>query len=804
MDTIDTKLQIHIPKKVYMNLEKVKYNTLTILCAGPGFGKTTAVNEILKDRTVFNYTCMGESATTAWSNIKQLLGQIDKNTINKLKQFVIPTTDNMNDILEIINDISVSEDTYLFLDNFQRIQKGLPNNFLNLLAGHLCKELHVIVNTHFLEMGDHYEHLLNRLNVIGSDDFIFKKDDIQELYNKNNIVLTKDELNLIDQIASGYIPAIALQLSHYIKNGDFNAVTKLTSLIDTIIYQPITNKKLFITMSLMGKFTKEQLFVLAGKNTIPKDINNYIKNGAFVNYCDSYYVIHDLLRTFCQKEANTLDKKVIENINALIGDAYIASGEKYNAVKSFIKSNEIEKILALPIEPIDFTNYSKEETKETLEILFKKCDKLTLCKYHESFSSIVFELFRLGSYKAFGESFEFLEELIENPDQYNVSDVRWLKGEYYFAKSFLSFNDIEKMSHFHKLAYELRSGTHYKHDDNSWTFGIPSVLFHYWSKIGALDIHLETLDSCLQFYNKLANNHGIGANFIMRAETELFRGDDVNAEILANKAIYIANDSKQDSICLSAQMILLEIAILRGDYKKYKEIDESIKNTIKNATEPDTKKIEDMIHGFACININGYEIAEWLTDINKIKNSLYDLAIPFAIIIHLKWLVKNNEYAKVIGIGQGFLEKVEMFLFAKVYIYVLTATAYYKLGDKDNALSALDTALDIALPDKIYFPFVEYAQHIKPLISDKTKILSFANRYNKGKNAIERHIRQNKLSPREMQVAKLAAGGLTNKEISIRIDVSAETVKTTMKNIFKKLNIKSRVELGNLHHLYKT
>lgn len=262
MDTIGAKLQIHIPEKVFINLEKVKHARLTVLCAGPGFGKTTAVNELFKDRTVFTYTCMGESTTTAWNNIKKILGQIDKNTINKLKQFKVPTTNNMNDILEAINNMTVSEDTYLFLDNFQRIQRDLPNNFLYLLAGHLCEGLHLIVNTHFLEMGDHYEQLLNRLNVIGSDDFIFKTADIQELYNKNNVALTKDELNLISQISSGYISAISLQLNHYIKNGDFNALTKLTSLIDTIIYQPIENKILFITMSLMGKFTKEQLLYL--------------------------------------------------------------------------------------------------------------------------------------------------------------------------------------------------------------------------------------------------------------------------------------------------------------------------------------------------------------------------------------------------------------------------------------------------------------------------------------------------------------------------------------------------------------
>jgi DNA-binding NarL/FixJ family response regulator len=51
-----------------------------------------------------------------------------------------------------------------------------------------------------------------------------------------------------------------------------------------------------------------------------------------------------------------------------------------------------------------------------------------------------------------------------------------------------------------------------------------------------------------------------------------------------------------------------------------------------------------------------------------------------------------------------------------------------------------------------------------------------------------------KLTPRESEVLKLASKGLSNKDISINLDLSLRTVKGYMVEIFSKLNVKSRTE----------
>ena len=51
------------------------------------------------------------------------------------------------------------------------------------------------------------------------------------------------------------------------------------------------------------------------------------------------------------------------------------------------------------------------------------------------------------------------------------------------------------------------------------------------------------------------------------------------------------------------------------------------------------------------------------------------------------------------------------------------------------------------------------------------------------------------LTDRELQVAELVAQGLTNAEIGVRLWISVNTVKQTLKNIFRKLNVSARAQM---------
>jgi DNA-binding NarL/FixJ family response regulator len=60
------------------------------------------------------------------------------------------------------------------------------------------------------------------------------------------------------------------------------------------------------------------------------------------------------------------------------------------------------------------------------------------------------------------------------------------------------------------------------------------------------------------------------------------------------------------------------------------------------------------------------------------------------------------------------------------------------------------------------------------------------------------HARIEKLSPRELEVARLLADGLPNKTIGLRLDISERTVQVHRLHLMEKLGIHSAAELARL------
>jgi DNA-binding NarL/FixJ family response regulator len=65
-------------------------------------------------------------------------------------------------------------------------------------------------------------------------------------------------------------------------------------------------------------------------------------------------------------------------------------------------------------------------------------------------------------------------------------------------------------------------------------------------------------------------------------------------------------------------------------------------------------------------------------------------------------------------------------------------------------------------------------------------------RINEKNNAIENV--DDTLTKREIEVLKLIAEGLFNKEIAYNLDISEKTVKNHVSNIFKKINVSDRTQ----------
>ena len=143
-----------------------------------------------------------------------------------------------------------------------------------------------------------------------------------------------------------------------------------------------------------------------------------------------------------------------------------------------------------------------------------------------------------------------------------------------------------------------------------------------------------------------------------------------------------------------------------------------------------------------------------------------------------------------------------------IEILILQALAYNAQGDVASALLPLQHALVLAEPESYVRIFVDEgpammqllgeasARKIMPDYTDKL-LAAFDAEYWISKDNPDvpsARFLIEPLSQRELEILKLIAQGLSNREIGERLFIALDTVKGHNRNIFEKLQVQSRTE----------
>ena len=146
-----------------------------------------------------------------------------------------------------------------------------------------------------------------------------------------------------------------------------------------------------------------------------------------------------------------------------------------------------------------------------------------------------------------------------------------------------------------------------------------------------------------------------------------------------------------------------------------------------------------------------------------------------------------------------------------IEILVLQALAHEAQGDIPAALVPLERALTLAEPEGFIRIFVDEGRPMAQLLSEAAargimpdytaKLLAvFEAEEHKSEDesrlphALPAQSLTEPLSQRELEVLRLVAQGLSNREISERLFLAVITVKGHNRNIFRKLQVRRRTE----------
>lgn len=845
--------KIYIPDRLKSQLAQIPCFPLTVVEAPSGFGKTTAVREYLKETLQdsarqYWYTCLSESPSAAWAGICDLFTNVNKDTAKNLKKLGFPTMDTLMYVSACFKDFSCVNETYMVIDNFQLINSDILQELMSIFSMHGSPDLHMIFITQNLGKKAQITFHNTHIHTIESSAFFFDKENTANLFKMEGIRLSGDELDSVYTSTGGWISALRLQISNYRQNGSFDYTADIDHLVETAIWNRLTHdqKTCLVSLSVMDSFTVRQAAIMIGDETLPDDIKDLLKHNDFIRYFprERIYVMHSILQNylrnqFYQYQPEAFQKRVLRTA----GQCCIAESDFYNAVRFFYKIRDYDAILSTPLTGHYLMNKRESNIINFIVEVIDECPEEILCKY--PFVLIRFSyLLRLdGKYESYHKLCRLVDFILRNnPYELNQDDLRLLRGEFLLMTSLTIYNDIKKVNEGQKAAYELLGGSsRFKLNVIPITLGATSILSMFWCASGKLDETLLDMQKYLPYHIKLTNGQGVGADSVLNAEMMLFRGDDMQAEILCHKALYQARSKQEICVCLCAEQVLARIAIIRGDVAGFFTSLENIKGFAKETSNLNVLRMVDICLSALSVALDSTDmVAKWFCDTETINRIVYTRAIPYVNILYSHLLARKKRYAELLGLVENTMNmaKEMNYILPQVYCYIFKSRVYYTSGREREALENLKKALALAYPDRIYMPFAQFGfmgdilnkTHILPVTKRGTvsgssssneaenpvssevlaavpggkevinNIMTLYNRYHKGRTIINNALKQEKspLTPREREVALLAKTRLSHKEIAEKLHISKATVRTILYNVYNKLGIHSKTELSNI------
>lgn len=173
-------------------------------------------------------------------------------------------------------------------------------------------------------------------------------------------------------------------------------------------------------------------------------------------------------------------------------------------------------------------------------------------------------------------------------------------------------------------------------------------------------------------------------------------------------------------------------------------------------------------------------------------------------------LIENGDAANTIHALTNLLErlldaaKTDKRMGSVIDISILQARLQWTIGNQELALTSLQQALQLAEPEGYVRIFVDEGLSMKDMLSEAVAQGIFSTYSNKLIAAFEETFGSepspvsqplgDPLTERELEILRLIAEGLSNREISKRLFVALDTIKGHNRNIYQKLQVKRRTE----------
>ena len=810
---------IYISDRLQKSLQPVSNSALTAITAPMGYGKTTAVNWYLsrmaKDSQalLIRISIYSQNLSIFWKSVQNAFSFAG---LNFLENYDCPEDEASAGFLtEILcYQLEKCENCYIFIDDFHLLKDDRAVTFLCRMAGRIPENVHLIVasRNHFIS-DDWIVRLGGRLHRIEIDDLRLNAGELSAYIRRCGTSLTDSQLEQLLKSSEGWFAAVYLNLCSFSKSGELPGKTSdIYQMFSASMLNPLPEdrKEFLSAMGLADEFTEEMAEFITKREDVHQILKMLTRQNAFVTCLNDgqTYRFHHMMKECAFRAFRTLDNSRQAFYYERYGAWYEKHGAYIHALSAYRRNQNFAAILRVVQKDAGILLASLKP-EEVLEVL-NRCPVSVLKEYPLAILVLMRCMFNWKNIPKMLELKELLLASIREHPKLSEEEKGNLLGECDLIQSFLMYNDISRMSQFHRSASEKMTRPAISiRSDGGWTFGSPSVLMMFHRKSGDLDKELEEMNQCMPHYYKITNGHGQGAETIMSAEAHFMRGNFVDAHIALEKAYTQIQGNGQESIALCCDFLAQRLSICM-DIKMRNTFEERRKELLQGHNTTWVNIFDSTCAYYYAVTGQTERIpalfgAHMLSTVNFLAPGR-----PMMEMIENQVYLAQGEYSKVIGRSESILAMCQALHYDLValHVQIQLLAANWKLGKTEQALELLRRSLSQAFPDGILMPFVENYPYIEELLKGSFFGINenFLFRITRMGKEWEMRCNQLKkeeayppvfkvLSDRELEITELMAKHMSNKEIAQSLFLSEGTVKQYINQIYSKLQIPGDVRV---------
>ena len=810
---------IYISERLQKSLQPVSNSALTAITAPMGYGKTTAVNwylsRLAKDSRalLIRISIYSQNLSIFWKSVQNAFSFAG---LNFLENYDCPEDEASAGFLtEILcYQLEKCENCYIFIDDFHLLKDDRAVTFLCRMAGRIPENVHLIVasRNHFIS-DDWIVRLGGRLHRIEIDDLRLNSGELSAYIRRCGTSLTDSQLEQLLKSSEGWFAAVYLNLCSFSKSGELPGKTSdIYQMFSASMLNPLPEdrKEFLSAMGLADEFTEEMAEFITKREDVHQILKMLTRQNAFVTCLNDgqTYRFHHMMKECAFRAFRTLDDSRQAFYYERYGAWYEKHGAYIHALSAYRRNQNFAAILRVVQKDAGILLASLKP-EEVLEVL-DRCPVSVLKEYPLAILVLMRCMFNWKNIPKMLELKELLLASIREHPKLSEEERGNLLGECDLIQSFLMYNDISRMSQFHRSASEKMTRPAISiRSDGGWTFGSPSVLMMFHRKSGDLDKELEEMNQCMPHYYKITNGHGQGAETIMSAEAHFMRGNFVDAHIALEKAYTQIQGNGQESIALCCDFLAQRLSICM-DIKMRNTFEERRKELLQGHNTTWVNIFDSTCAYYYAVTGQTERIpalfgAHMLSTVNFLAPGR-----PMMEMIENQVYLAQGEYSKVIGRSESILAMCQALHYDLValHVQIQLLAANWKLGKTEQALELLRRLLSQAFPDGILMPFVENYPYIEELLKGSFFGINenFLFRITRMGKEWEMRCDQLKkeeayppvfkiLSDRELEITELMAKHMSNKEIAQSLFLSEGTVKQYINQIYSKLQIPGDVRV---------